>query len=154
MEPEKIKVLYNTSLDLCSSFRDVRLMRPEKRTCWPPARFGRQNEKPPVIIGMAAGGSAEELFLADKANGVVRAFDVRSGQLEARDAYRLSDTAEPGRFCYCRRVQRSPRDTLHLHVGKSLDIHRSLVRAHNRRYLEFLVEGMPPPRRGSGIRES
>ena len=47
---------------------------------------------------MAAGGSAEELFLADKANGVVRAFDVRSGQLEARDAYRLSDTAEPDAF--------------------------------------------------------
>ena len=40
---------------------------------------------------MAAGGSAAELFLADSANGVVRAFDVRSGRLDARDAYRRSD---------------------------------------------------------------
>ena len=51
-------------------------------------RFVRAYERGPFFVGVAAGGSEKELFLADIANGVVRAFDVRSGQLNARDVYR------------------------------------------------------------------
>ena len=37
---------------------------------------------------MSAGVAADELFLADSKNRVVRVFDVRTGQLDARDVYR------------------------------------------------------------------
>ena len=57
---------------------------------WSRDRLVRSNESGPHIVAMAAGGSAAELFIADRANNVVRAFDVRSGQLGARDVYRGS----------------------------------------------------------------
>ena len=55
---------------------------------WPRERIVRPDEQSPKIRGMAVGRSAEELFLADAANRVVRAFDMRRGQLAARDIYR------------------------------------------------------------------
>ena len=49
---------------------------------------GRPNESNCYISGMSAGAATDELFLADNENGVVRVFDVRTGQLDARDVYR------------------------------------------------------------------
>ena len=54
------------------------------------ARLHRPNETAHDFWGMSAGASAAQLFLADNQNYVVRAFDVRSGQLDARDAYRCT----------------------------------------------------------------
>ena len=51
-----------------------------------------------------AGGGASEVFLADRANRVVRTFDVRSGQLAARDVFRWSNRRE---FCFECGVQRA-----------------------------------------------
>ena len=41
------------------------------------------------LYGLCSGAAANELFLADWENNVVRAFDVRTGRLDARDAYML-----------------------------------------------------------------
>ena len=69
---------------------DVREMGPDKRTGWPNERLKRPTEKRAHLSGMAAGRSADELFLADSANNAVRAFNTSTGQLDARDVYRGS----------------------------------------------------------------
>ena len=49
---------------------------------------------------MCAGASANELFLADYANEVLRIFDVRTGQLDARDVYRCAARESPTGVAY------------------------------------------------------
>ena len=49
---------------------------------------------------MCAGASANELFLADFANGVLRRFDVLTGQLDARDVYRCAAGERPTGVAY------------------------------------------------------
>ena len=57
----------------------------------PAERLGRPNQtRECEFYGMCAGASANELFLADSANTVLRIFDVRTGQLDARDVYRCA----------------------------------------------------------------
>ena len=50
---------------------------------------------------MCAGASADELFLADCVNSVLRVFDVRTGQLDARDVYRCPAEEQMLNVAYC-----------------------------------------------------
>ena len=50
---------------------------------------------------MSAGAAEHELFLADDSNKVVRVFNVRSGQLDARDVYRCPAVQDPDGVAYC-----------------------------------------------------
>ena len=59
----------------------------EQQTCWKRRELTLWNDKPHHLIGMAAGRSADELFLVDSANNVVRAFNTSTGQLAERDVY-------------------------------------------------------------------
>ena len=52
----------------------------------PRAAFRRPNERDVEFWGLCGGAAAHELFLADYLHRV-RAFDVRTGRLDARDAY-------------------------------------------------------------------
>ena len=47
----------------------------------------RPNQTIVYLLGLCGGTAAHELFLADRYNNAVRAFDVRTGRLDARDAY-------------------------------------------------------------------
>ena len=62
----------------------------EKQSCWPHEQLKRPTEKRAHFSGMAFGSSADELFLADSANNVVRAFNLSTGQLAEHDVYRGS----------------------------------------------------------------
>ena len=61
----------------------------------------RPNENGNCFLGMSAGAAKDELFLADEANKVVRVFNVRSGQLDARDVYRCPAGQDPDGVAYC-----------------------------------------------------
>lgn len=87
----------------------------------------RPGESFPKIVWMAAGRFAEELFLADTTNGVVRAFDVRNGQLAAHDIIRSPRRVfrarcrsnalwTPGGFPDGRRVHPANRHASHLNA--------------------------------------
>ena len=57
----------------------------------PAERLRRPNETRKCnFCGMCAGASANELFLADFANGVLRILDVRTGQLDELDVHRCA----------------------------------------------------------------
>ena len=51
----------------------------------------RPNETSVLLVGLCGGAAAHELFLADQNNNAIRAFDVRTGRLDARDAYTPSN---------------------------------------------------------------
>ena len=53
----------------------------------PPDALCRLNDTSACLWGLCGGAAAHELFLADFYNSAVRAFDVRTGRLDARDAY-------------------------------------------------------------------
>ena len=53
----------------------------------PPDALRRPNETRLLLYGLCGGAAEHELFLADRYNYSVRAFHVRTGRLDARDAY-------------------------------------------------------------------
>ena len=77
-----------------------------------------------IFYGMSAGAAADHLFLANNTNRVVRIFDVRSGQLDARDVYRCPAGENNVRRILC--AHRHLRH--HLRSGEA---HYSLVRPTN-----------------------
>ena len=89
-----------------------------------------------------AGGRPDELFLADSANGVVRAFDMRSGQLDERDIPVRSPRRvfsalwwPVDRLDECG-VQRAHRHTCRLHEAGRANTIRSFARANNSEWRE------------------
>ena len=67
----------------------------------PAERLERPNEtRECEFRGMCSGVSANELFLADFENDVLRIFDVRTGQLDARDVYRCAAGESPTGVAY------------------------------------------------------
>ena len=57
----------------------------------PPDALRRPNETSVLLLGLCGGAAAHELFLTYLYNNAVRAFDVRTGRLDARDTYSPSN---------------------------------------------------------------
>ena len=132
------------------------------RQQWPCERIVRPHEQSPEIRGMAVGRSAEELLLADAANRVVRAFDLRRGSTRCARHLPVSSARRAFRECALHElwspehpldefgVQRAHRHTCRLHRlhRRFRDAqHHSIVRAHK----HLRVTREPPARPAAGL---
>ena len=107
------------------------------------SRTHRSPEREVAIIATIAGGrSADELFLADSSNGVVRAFDARNGQLGRE----TSTVSVPSQTERASRTAREP--TRSSSAQAKVDLQHSLVRPHK----PVRVARVPPLRLPLSIR--
>ena len=101
----------------------------------PPDALRRQNETNVFLSGLCGGAAAHQLFLADF--NAVRAFDVRTGRLDARDTYTPPNGESVNDVAYS-----AESDSLFVATGHRDDseVIVALVGAADRRP----VERMPP----------
>ena len=69
--------------------------------CLPKQTLTRAGERDPFIRGMSYNSARDELFLADRSNGVVRAMRVRDNAGDMRDVYRAPHDKYPFVYSVC-----------------------------------------------------